>query len=406
MRVLLVDLPGRDGVVSKDTVVGGYGSRLVPFCRVTSVIGALKRRMHDVPSVQLAYIAGILAQYGHEVVWSTGAMPAADVAIVLSSLVDYRQEASWADEARARGIHTGFVGLTASKMPELFRDHADFLIMGEPESAVQRLARGRGAARRLRQRSDCGSRRAALAALGFLARGAAAVSDAGRGAAAPRRHPAAGEPRLPGVLHLLPASHPRGLPRAVRGQHHRRARSARPRVQSPLRDLPRSVVHGRSRPRDGARRRHSIARPEPALRMRDPDRSARSGAARRAPCGRPPHHELRRRVGVGRHPQESRAAADPGSAAPADHQLLPAEGHRHGGLLRARISARRLGVDRRHDRLFDRPRLVGGAVQAADAVPRHAAVETARRRRSSRRTGRSSTASRRPSSTPRSARPN
>ena len=72
MRVLLVDLPARDGIVSKDTVVGGYGSRLVPFTRVTRVIGALKRRMHDVPSVQLAGIAGILAQYGHDVVWSRG----------------------------------------------------------------------------------------------------------------------------------------------------------------------------------------------------------------------------------------------------------------------------------------------------------------------------------------------
>jgi radical SAM superfamily enzyme YgiQ (UPF0313 family) len=144
MRVLLVDLPARDGIVSKDTVVGGYGSRLLPFSRVTTVIGALKRRMHDVPSVQLAYIAGILAQYGHDVVWSRGETPPADIAIVLSSLVDHKHEAAWADEARARGIRTGFVGLTASKMPELFRDHADFLIMGEPEAAVQRLARGAG----------------------------------------------------------------------------------------------------------------------------------------------------------------------------------------------------------------------------------------------------------------------
>src|SRR5215471_661943 len=142
MRVLLVDLPARDGIVSKDTVVGGYGSRLVPFTRVTAFIGALKRRMHDVPSVQLAYIAGVLAQYGHEVVWSRGEMPEADVAIVLSSLVDHVHEAAWADEARSRGIRTGFVGLTASKLPELFRAHADFLIFGEPESAVRRLARG------------------------------------------------------------------------------------------------------------------------------------------------------------------------------------------------------------------------------------------------------------------------
>lgn len=142
MRVLLVDLPAREGVVAKDTVVGGYGSRLLPFSRVTRVIGALKRRLHDVPSVQLAYISAILAQYGHEVVWSRGEMSRADVAIVLSSLVDHRHETAWADAMRARGVPVGFVGLTASKMPELFRTHADFIINGEPESAVRRLARG------------------------------------------------------------------------------------------------------------------------------------------------------------------------------------------------------------------------------------------------------------------------
>jgi radical SAM superfamily enzyme YgiQ (UPF0313 family) len=79
------------------------------------------------------------------VIWSKGELPennAADVAIVLSSLVDHRNETAWADQARAKGIHTGFVGITASKLPELFRDHADFVILGEPESAVQRLARG------------------------------------------------------------------------------------------------------------------------------------------------------------------------------------------------------------------------------------------------------------------------
>jgi len=135
MRVLLVDLPARDGVVSKDTVVGGYGSRLLPFTRVTAVVGALKRGLHDVPSVQLAYVAGVLAQYGHEVIWSRGELPAADVAIVLSSLVDHVREAAWADEARARGIRVGFVGLTASKLPDLFRAHADFVVIGEPESA-------------------------------------------------------------------------------------------------------------------------------------------------------------------------------------------------------------------------------------------------------------------------------
>jgi radical SAM superfamily enzyme YgiQ (UPF0313 family) len=142
MRVLLVDLPAREGIVSKDTVVGGYGSRLLPFTRVVKTIAFLKQRFHEVPSVHLAYLAGILAQYGHDVVWSHGETTHADVAIVLSSLVDYKHECAWADAARARGIRVGFVGLTVSKLPELYRTHADFLVIGEPEAAIQRLARG------------------------------------------------------------------------------------------------------------------------------------------------------------------------------------------------------------------------------------------------------------------------
>jgi radical SAM superfamily enzyme YgiQ (UPF0313 family) len=43
---------------------------------------------------------------------------------------------------RTRGVRVGFVGLAASKMPELFRDHADFLIAGEPEDAAGRLFDG------------------------------------------------------------------------------------------------------------------------------------------------------------------------------------------------------------------------------------------------------------------------
>ena len=54
MRVVLADLKGLDGFVSKDTVAGGYGSRLQPFTRVTRVIYEVKRRLHDAPSVQMA----------------------------------------------------------------------------------------------------------------------------------------------------------------------------------------------------------------------------------------------------------------------------------------------------------------------------------------------------------------
>jgi anaerobic magnesium-protoporphyrin IX monomethyl ester cyclase len=142
MRIVLADLKAADGFVSKDTVAGGYGSRFRPFSRVTSVICALKKRLHDLPSVQLAYGAALAARAGHEVVSSEGALVDADVAIVLSSLVDYRRETVWAEKMRARGTRVGFVGLAASKLPQLFAPSADFVITGEPETALARLFQG------------------------------------------------------------------------------------------------------------------------------------------------------------------------------------------------------------------------------------------------------------------------
>jgi len=142
MKVVLADLKSNRGFVSKDTVVGGYGSRLDPFSRVTTVMAYLKQQFHDVPSVHMAYIAAILARAGHDVSWTRGEMLDGDVALVLSSLVDHKNETAWADGMRARGVKVGFIGITASKMPELFADHCDFILNGEPEAAVMRLAQG------------------------------------------------------------------------------------------------------------------------------------------------------------------------------------------------------------------------------------------------------------------------
>jgi radical SAM superfamily enzyme YgiQ (UPF0313 family) len=142
MRVVVADVAGRNGFVSKDTVAGGYGSRFIPFSRTTQIVQYVKRRYLDMPSVQMAYVAAILARWGHEVVSTRGEPVEGDLAIVLSSLVDHRNETAWADMMRARGVKVGFVGLAASKMPQLFAAHADFVIQGEPEEAIGRMARG------------------------------------------------------------------------------------------------------------------------------------------------------------------------------------------------------------------------------------------------------------------------
>jgi len=142
MRILLADLMSKHGYVVKDTVVGGYGSRMSPFSKTTRLYCHFKRNFHQVPSVQMATIAGILAEAGHEVVATSDKLVEADVAIVLSSLVDYKHETRWADEARQKGVRVGFVGLAASKLSQLFLDHSDFVIQGEPEAAIMRLAVG------------------------------------------------------------------------------------------------------------------------------------------------------------------------------------------------------------------------------------------------------------------------
>ncbi|PWT79810.1 MAG: hypothetical protein C5B57_13285 [Blastocatellia bacterium] len=142
MRVILADLKSSRGFVSKDTVVGGYGSRLDPFSRVTAVTAYLKKQFHDVPSVHMGYIGAIMARTGHDVAWTRGELMEGDLALVLSSLVDYKSETAWADAMRDRGIKVGFVGITASKAPQLFIDHCDFILNGEPEAGVMRLAHG------------------------------------------------------------------------------------------------------------------------------------------------------------------------------------------------------------------------------------------------------------------------
>ena len=142
MRIVLADVRGGEGFVSKDTVAGGYGSRLRPFSRVTRVVAGTKRRFHDLPSVHLAYLAAMAKRAGHEVVATRGPLVDGDVAIVLSSLVDYRAETEWARSMRGRGVRVGFVGLAAQELPRLFEADADFIVKGEPESAMLQLVAG------------------------------------------------------------------------------------------------------------------------------------------------------------------------------------------------------------------------------------------------------------------------
>jgi anaerobic magnesium-protoporphyrin IX monomethyl ester cyclase len=142
VRIVLADLKAMHGLVNKDTVAGGYGSRMKPFSHCTRLYCHFKKLFHSHQSIQMAYLAAICAEAGHDIRWTDDEILEGDVALVLSSLVDYRRETQWAGMARQRGLKVGFVGLAASKMPQLFEPHADFVVSGEPEEAIKRLARG------------------------------------------------------------------------------------------------------------------------------------------------------------------------------------------------------------------------------------------------------------------------
>lgn len=142
-RIILADLKGRGGYVNKDTVAGGYGSRFRGDSFVTRFEKNVRRVLQNLPSIQLGYLSSIFAEAGHEVIVTRNEeVIDGDLAIVLTSLVDYRHEREWAMKARKRGTKVGFVGTAATHVRELFQLSGDFIICGEPEAAAISIARG------------------------------------------------------------------------------------------------------------------------------------------------------------------------------------------------------------------------------------------------------------------------
>ena len=141
--IVIADLQGRRGSVSKDTVAGGYGSRFRGDSVTTRFAKNVRRIFFSLPSIHTAYLAAIFAEAGHKVVVTRDDKPIdGDLALVLTSLVDYRHEREWALAARARGMQVGFFGTPATHLPELFVDAGHFVISGEPEATAIGLAKG------------------------------------------------------------------------------------------------------------------------------------------------------------------------------------------------------------------------------------------------------------------------
>ncbi len=147
MRVALVTVYSHDLCTLKD-VAGGYGTVFdIGDSLAARALARAKGQLASLPSPVLGYLAAIASQAGHDVKpfdvrrgdAGHDPLPRADVALVLSSLVDADAERDVARELRARGARVVVFGAHASMRPERYADVADVVVRGEPEALGARL---------------------------------------------------------------------------------------------------------------------------------------------------------------------------------------------------------------------------------------------------------------------------
>lgn len=140
MKIALLDVQTKDKAVNK-TMAGGFGttssynskSNISLFVRLLEIA---KKISVKIPLIELAYLAQIFKQKGHQVEISySDTFAEADLYLIYISLVESNQEIRTAEKIREiyPKAKIGFIGTLVTVQPELFKDYADFIIKGESE---------------------------------------------------------------------------------------------------------------------------------------------------------------------------------------------------------------------------------------------------------------------------------
>ncbi len=125
----------KKGLVNKDAS-GGLGTvSHFGTSFMARLLTYLKKRTIAYPVLAIGYLAGILREQGQDVVVSDDVIPPdTDLVIIYSSIVDYKGEIKQAEKVkRETSAAVCVVGPFASIKPELYLDHVDLVIKGEPE---------------------------------------------------------------------------------------------------------------------------------------------------------------------------------------------------------------------------------------------------------------------------------
>lgn len=145
LRITLATVYSHDRCTLKD-VAGGFGTVFeVGTSLRARLLERAKSRLAELPPVVLGQLSARLNALGHQVRVETvrGQVPAeidriaaaSDVVIAQSSLVDAEAEQRFLAAMRARGVRTMVFGPAAAAMAKRFADHADVVLLGEPEGA-------------------------------------------------------------------------------------------------------------------------------------------------------------------------------------------------------------------------------------------------------------------------------
>lgn len=147
MHIALVDVkPEKDDYVAKE-MAGGLGKRLkLRNSFLGKILNRSLKSRFNAPPIILAQMAGILREYNHEVssYYTNSAEDIAfgtEVAIVLSSIVDYQNEIKFIKRLKSldANLKVIVVGSFASAMPKIYQAIADYVIIGSPEYAIQEI---------------------------------------------------------------------------------------------------------------------------------------------------------------------------------------------------------------------------------------------------------------------------
>lgn len=130
-----------NGRSNKDTnggfgTVNDFGKGLVP-----AFLKTFKNQTMNYPELLPAYVRAILTAQGHNVTYAVNDVPlSSEVVLIQSSIIDVQEEIFWAKKLKSENpaIRVGFMGGMSSANAYLYKEQADFCIVGEIENALLR----------------------------------------------------------------------------------------------------------------------------------------------------------------------------------------------------------------------------------------------------------------------------